>query len=228
MPLFFSEFFKPFRAAEHELHKVVNFVGDGIDRAFIHPRNLPHISLQTIGDIAIKAAVGIEVIGAATGQPEIIAAGAGLGIVGNVVSGIGGALDKSKAGKKGEALADLGGVVAGLASLNRLEEQQNIKLANIGAVIGQVGGFIQQVEEGLQTTNVLLEEDVELEQQELQQGSHLLTIEAEELKFQKDNNDMFKQFLDEKHGFNEGFKHQQVVLDNELQALRREDLKQEE
>ena len=174
----------------------------------------PVKGIETIMDNPEKAskigsALGeaLEIVGIVTLQPELVAAGVGLKGASEFIE------PAAKVGKaiKGEDLgavvSALGGIGTQFAGLSKLEREENTKLLDISAKISRVGGLITSVDEKLQISNKLLNK---------------------EIKADITNNEQIKEFIQDNHGQNEALKQGQVILDNDLQALKTEESKEED
>ena len=168
-----------------------------------HAMNNPEDFIKG-GDIAGEV---LEVFGAITGQPEIVALGAGVKGGADLLGGLlhlGQAVKGQDLGGIITSLGDLGGKLSGLALL---EEEENTRLNNISKTLKGVGKHVADVDKALGITNKLLKQ---------------------EIKADITNNEQMKQFIQENHGENEALKHGQVTLNKELQALNTEEKKEED
>ncbi len=174
----------------------------------------PVKSIETIMDDPAKAAkIGnvlgdaLEVIGLLTLQPEIGAAGLAVKTGSDLIAPVAKVGQAVKDKDLGAVVSALGGLGTQLAGLSKLEEAENTKLLDISAKLSTVGKFITNVDDKLQISNKLLKQEIKVD----------IT-----------NNEQMKEFIQENHGQNEALKHGQVILDNDLQALKTEELKEED
>lgn len=154
---FGHEFTHPFQHLPKPLRDAEKF----LDKKVFTPDNL-----DIFGDV-------VEVVGAVTGQPEIVAVGVGIKGGADVLRG----RDKIKGGKVGEGIGDI------LTGLGKAQGKQGKKLKEIGKVTKKIGKEVD---------SILITEKVE--QQEILDLVGLVGQEGQELRhLDQEINDLAKQ-----------------------------------
>lgn len=234
--VFFNDFVKGFRTALRDIDEVIRAPVDLVLRPL---HNVPFLRpivdvievgvdlidpikrIETVIDLGEKVVEnpevfaklvegiggGIETIGFITQQPELIAAGFGIKTVGELIEPASAVIVSAQEGDLSGVISGLGGLGSQLANLGKLEEAENKKLTDISKHLVSVGKYIKDVDEALAITNELLNK----------------TVDADVT-----NTEQLREFIDQNHNENEALKHGQVILDNDLQALQREEMKEED